>query len=79
MIQIGALTDDMRTIKTAIEKIAREAQSQQPVSGQEDKVYIAAAPAVADIKEGQIVPMFDGVNYRIYTKLNGVIKYMALT
>ena len=78
-IQIPALTDDLKTLKSAIEKIAREAQSMQPVQGQEDKVYVDTAPAVANLKEGQLVPYFDGANYRIYTKLNNTIRYATLT
>ena len=65
-IQISpVIASNPSTMKNAIEKIAREAQSLQAVSGQEDKVYVNTAPTVANSKEGAGILYFDGVNYRI--------------
>ena len=78
MIQIPPLTDDINTLKRAIEKIAREAQSTQNPGGQEDQVYVDTAPGVDDIKEGQFVPYLNAGVYKVYTKLDGVIKSWTL-
>ncbi len=67
------------TIKTALEKLAKEAQKLTNVGGSEGKVYMDTAPTTADLDEGAFVLYYDLTNYRIYTKLNGVIKYWALT
>jgi len=79
MIQINPLTNDIKTLKSAIEKIAREAQSQTPVQGQEDRIYVDSAPAVENLKEGAFVPYLNAGVYRIYTRINGVLKYWTLT
>ena len=81
MIQIQPIiTSNLNTLKTAIEKIAREAQALQSVGGQEDEVYVSVPPTVANTKEGQFVLYFDGLlTYRVYVKVNNIIKYWALT
>jgi len=36
-------------------------------------------PGTRDVGEGEIVFMDDGTNRRMYTKLNGTLRYVALT
>lgn len=80
MIQINPIiVSNPTTMKEAIEKIAREAQAMQSVAGQEDKIYVDTIPTVDNTREGQLVFFFDGTDYRIYTKVNGTIRFFALT
>ncbi|MFH1230704.1 MAG: hypothetical protein V1709_04320 [Planctomycetota bacterium] len=80
MIQIQPIVvTDLKTMKIAIEKIAREAMAMQNPTGQEDAIYVNTVPTVANTREGQIVWYDDGVNRRIYTKLGGVIRFATLT
>lgn len=79
-IQIQPITKlDLLQIKTAIEKIAREAQAVQNTSGQKDNIYTDVAPTVDSIAEGQEVYYVNGATIRKYTKINGAIRYWNLT
>ncbi len=78
-VKIGSVnTDQPATIKKAIEEIARSGLSlQKPSEG--DELYLLTIPTVSDLSEGQLVFYFDGgTTYRLYTKINNVIRYIAL-
>ncbi len=77
-IQISHINTDNLSIKNAIEKIARDAQGLQNPS-QGGGLYVTAIPTTADLEEGQEVYYIDGATIRKYTKINGVIRYWALT
>ena len=78
-IQIQPLTDDVKTLKAAIEKIAREAQAMQNPSGQTDALFTDAVPTTDNLQEGKLLLYDDGVNRRIYTKINDTIRFVVLT
>ena len=59
-------------IKTSLESVYADLDN-----GNERHPIVTTAPTVLD--EGQITLYDDGTNVRLYTKVNGVIKYVTLT
>jgi hypothetical protein len=79
-INTGKVTSlNLFAIKRAIETLSRRSLDLQNPTGKTDKLYIKSAPGTADLDEGQVVFYVSGSTYRLYTKINGVIKYWALT
>lgn len=67
---------DLFTVKRNFEKIGRNGWSlQKPTNAN----FVSAAPSTADLDEGQAVFYVNGATYRIYFKVNGNIRYVALT
>ena len=63
-------------VKKNFSKIADEAMSvQQPTNAS----FVTSVPSTADLAEQQAVFYVSGATYRIYYKINGVIKYATLT
>ena len=74
----SVLSSQPKTMKDAIDKISRNGLSlQNPSRG--GAMYITSAPGTADLDEGQFVLYLSAGVYRIYTKINNVIKYWTLT
>jgi hypothetical protein len=42
-------------------------------------MFVRTVPNIATVQEGEFVPFDDGVNRRVYTKVNGVLYYFTLT
>jgi hypothetical protein len=59
-------------VKLYAEELARLAQSIQ-------SNVRSTIPGSSDVAEGEFVPYVNGATIRIYTKVNGVIRYFALT
>lgn len=65
-------------VKKNFERIAREGMSLQKPDA--DNLYRATAPTAADLGEGQFVfQSSDGSSFRLYTKINGVVRYATLS
>jgi len=60
-------------LKEYCQELARRA------TGQVGGAVKTVAPSVSDVKEGELTPYDDGVNRRMYTKLNGSLRYISLT
>ena len=67
-----SLRNFLIAVKLSVEEIVRKGQERQ------DEIR-SSVPIAADIPEGKFVPYLSGAAYRIYTKQNGVVKYISLT
>ena len=69
---------NLNSLKRAIETLSRSAVNLQNPGGT-DKLYVKSVPGAGDLAEGQQVYYYDGTNYRVYIKLNGVVKNWTLS
>lgn len=79
MIQLPPVNSTNTSLKDALNKLSRESFKLTNVGGKEGVVYMDTTPTTDDLDEGAAVLYYDGINYRIYVRLNNVIKYMSLT
>lgn len=63
------------TITDPLERALKELQNE----AQRFREAVKTAPNLQEIREGQFILFDDGVNRRIYTKIKGVLYYVALT
>ena len=66
------LFDYLTLVKQTVDAIAEKAQGVQTN-------IRSTTPATSDIDEGEFVPYVNGATVRIYTRIQGVIKYWNLT
>jgi hypothetical protein len=79
-IQNQPLTSlSLTQIKGITDNISRNAFKLMNPGGAEGKLYVDTAPTVADLDEGSAVFYFDGATYKLYFRINGVIKSATLT
>jgi len=65
---------DLNTVSGLADAVS-ELQSET----QQKRNFVRTVPNIAEVQEGELVPYDDGVNRRIYTKVNGVLYSFTLT
>jgi hypothetical protein len=74
---VASKEPDVKELKESLEEWMR--QVFQDISrGSSTHIIKASAPAVGDIENGEI-RLQDGVNKRLYTKMDGTLYYITLT
>ena len=77
MIKVNPVTSlNLFSVKKNFETIGREAWSLQKPT---DSTFVDTAPGTDDLEEGQAVFYVNGATYKIYFKINGAIKSVAIT
>ena len=79
-ITIQQLTNlSLTQLKNLTDTIARNSFKLTNPSGSEGKLYMDTTPQVTDLDEGSCIFYVDGATYKLYFKINGVVKSITLT
>lgn len=71
---INIITHDV--LEREIKRIAHEAFA---LMRPKDLSYVSSIPSADDMQEMQCVLVYDGTNYKVAVKINGVVKSVALS